>query len=95
MAIDVYGLSPDDIDSHNAFAEKHDLNFPLIADPEHQLLEALGIWGEKEWEGKKFMGATRSTFLVGEDGKIEHVWENAGFEGHAAEVLAHCQSMLF
>lgn len=95
MAIDVYGLSPDDIDSHNAFAEKHQLNFPLIADPDHVLLEALGIWGEKEWDGKKFMGATRTTLLVGKDGKIEQIWEDAAFEGHAAEVQAHCESLIF
>lgn len=95
MAIDVYGLSPDDIDSHKAFAKKHDLNFPLIADPDHVLLEKLGIWGEKEWDGKKFMGTTRTTLLVGEDGKVEHLWEDVAFEGHAAEVQAHCESMLF
>ena len=91
LGIDVYGLSPDDIESHNHFAEKHELNFPLLADPEHLLLEKLGVWGEKEWAGKKFMGATRTTLLVDTDGNIEQLWENVQFKDHAAAVLASCE----
>gem|GEM_PF-6340750 len=62
-----------------------------MADPEHQLLEPLGLWGEKKFAGKTYMGATRTTYLVGVDGNIEHVWENAKAQGHAAAVLEHCE----
>jgi len=55
------------------------------------LLEKLGVWGEKEWGGKKFMGATRTTLLVGSDGNVEQLWENAQAQDHAAAVLAYCE----
>lgn len=56
------------------------------------LLEALGVWGEKEWDGKKFMGATRSTYLIDATGAFEKLWEDVPFEGHAQEVLEYCES---
>ena len=84
----VYGLSPDDIDSHQAFAAKHELNFPLLADVGSKWLESVGLWKEREWDGKKFMGALRTTMLVGPDGTLEHLWENVQFKDHAEAVLA-------
>lgn len=68
---------------------------PLIADPERKLIEPLGVWVERERDGKKFMGVSRTTVLVGADGNIENVWENVQFEGHAEAVLDYCESLIF
>lgn len=87
LQVAVYGLSPDDLVSHAAFAEKHRLTFPLLADVGHGVLEQIGFWGERERDGKKFMGVFRSTVLVGPDGRVERIWKNINFQGHAEEVL--------
>ena len=94
MQVAVYGISPDDLASHHAFAEKHQLNFPLLADVGSVVLEQWGFWGERERDGKKFMGVFRSTVLVGPDGRIERVWPNVNFQGHADEVLAAIQEIV-
>lgn len=83
----VYGLSPDDVDSHCRFAEKNQINFPLLADVDRKLIDALGAYGEKEADGKKFMGVLRTTLIVGPDGRVEQVWEKVKFKDHAEEVL--------
>ena len=80
-------MSPDSLESHKAFAQKHQLNMPLLADPDAKVIQQLGAWGEKEVQGQKSVGLLRTTFLVGPTGKIEHLWERVKFEGHAAEVL--------
>lgn len=94
MHVAVYGISPDDLTSHQAFAEKHGLNFPLLADVGHVVLEQWGFWGERERDGKKFMSVLRSTVLVGPDGRLERVWPNVNFQGHADEVLAAIQEIM-
>ena len=83
----MYGLSPDSLESHKAFAAKHNLNMPLIADPDAKVIQQLGAWGEKEVQGQKSVGLLRTTFLVGPDGKIQHLWERVKFEGHAEAIL--------
>jgi thioredoxin-dependent peroxiredoxin len=70
------------------FRAKQKLNFPLISDPSHKILEAYGAWRMKKFMGRSFMGIARSTFLIGKDGKIEHIWDPVKAQGHAAEVLA-------
>ncbi len=85
-------MSPDNLESHKAFAAKHTLNMPLIADPDAQIIQTLGAWGEKEVQGNKTVGLLRTTFLVGPDGHIQHLWERVKFEGHAAEVLKTAQN---
>ena len=70
----VIGVSADDLGSHGAFVSKYSLNFPLLADTQHLLSEALGVWGEQEWNGQKFKGLSRDTFLVDPQGKIVQVW---------------------
>ena len=89
VGIAVFGVSADDAMSHQRFARKHGLNFPLIADPNHQLIGPMGVWVEKSMYGKKYMGIQRSTFLVGSDGTIEKVWESVKPLTHTAEVLEH------
>jgi len=80
-------MSPDNLESHHAFAAKHKLNMPLISDPNAKVIQQLGAWGEKEVQGQKTVGLLRTTFLVGPDGHIQHLWERVKFEGHAEEVL--------
>jgi peroxiredoxin Q/BCP len=70
------------------FARKFDLNFPLLADPDHAVAEQYGVWGEKKFMGRAYMGAARTTFVIGTDGVIRHVFENVKPEGHDREVLA-------
>ena len=84
----VLGVSPDSSKSHRKFAEKFSLNFTLLADTEHALCEAVGVWGEKSMYGKKYMGVFRTTILLDEAGKVFRVFEKVKPEGHAAEVRA-------
>ena len=83
----VLGVSPDSVKSHQGFIQKQNLNFTLLSDPDHQLAEAYGAWGEKSMYGRKYMGILRSTFIIGKDGIIKKVYEKVKPEGHAVEVL--------
>jgi len=83
----VLGISPDSLKSHQNFISKQNLNFALLSDPDHEVAEAYGAWGEKSMYGKKYMGILRTTFVIGKDGKIKHVFEKVKPEGHAREVL--------
>lgn len=71
---EVWGVSLDDLASHDDFREKYTLNFPLIADTEHKLSETLGVYGDQEWQGKTFKGLSRDTFLIDPDGAVRQVW---------------------
>jgi len=84
----VLGVSPDDVASHGMFRDKFSLNFPLLADPDHQVAQAYGAWREKNLYGKKSVGVQRSTFLVDRAGKVRKVWKRVNVDGHDAEVLA-------
>jgi peroxiredoxin Q/BCP len=84
----VLGVSPDSLASHQKFATKHQLPFTLLADEGHQVAEAYGAWGEKTLYGKKMTGILRTTFLIGADGKVKHVWRKPKTDIHAEEVLA-------
>jgi peroxiredoxin Q/BCP len=70
----LFGISPDPVASHAGFRAKFDLPFPLLADVDHAVAEAYGVWVEKSMYGKRYMGVERSTFLIGADGTIERVW---------------------
>ena len=84
----VVGVSADPVESHERFAAKYDLPFPLLADPEHEILEAYGAWGEKNLYGRKSMGTKRTTFLIGADGRVIHVFKRPKTDHHAEEILA-------
>lgn len=84
----VLGVSPDSIRSHQNFIKKQNLNFTLLSDPEHKVAEAYGAWGEKKMYGKTYWGIIRSTFIIGKDGIIKHVFGKVKPDGHAEEVLA-------
>jgi thioredoxin-dependent peroxiredoxin len=85
--IKVLGVSLDDEESHRKFAEKFSLPFTLLADTDHSVADAFGVYGEKEWMGKKFMAADRKTFLIDEEGRISKVFDKVNVEEHADEVL--------
>lgn len=89
----IFGVSSDDQDSHAAFSSKFDLNFPLLADPDRQALEAYGVYGEKELAGAKYMGTHRNTFLVGPDGRIAHIWRKVDPAVHGDEVKAALEAL--
>lgn len=89
LGVPVFGVSADKVPAHDRFALKHGLNFPLLADPDHELIEAYGVWVEKSLYGRKYFGVARSSFLVDADGKIEKVWDKVSPDSHAAEVREH------
>ncbi|HAM70750.1 MAG TPA: thioredoxin-dependent thiol peroxidase [Verrucomicrobiales bacterium] len=84
----VLGVSTDSVKSHEKFAAKFELPFPLVADEEKKLVEAYGVWGEKTFMGRKYKGTHRVTFLIGPDGNIRKIWPTVKPEEHAKEVLA-------
>jgi len=83
----VLGVSPDSGPSHAKFAGKYKLPFPLLADSDHAVSEKYGAWGEKSLYGRKFMGITRSTFLIDASGKVARVWPKVKVDGHVDQVL--------
>ena len=85
----VIGVSKDSTASHQKFAEKHNLPFILLSDPERQAIEAYGVWQEKKNYGKVSMGVVRSTFVIDENGVIEKVMPKVKPDTNAAEILAY------
>ena len=84
----VVGVSPDSVKAIAKFKDKYQLPFTLLADEEHKVAEAYGVWVEKSMYGKKYMGVERSTFIIGGDGKIKKIFPKVKVDGHAADVLA-------
>nr|QKW93609.1 thioredoxin-dependent thiol peroxidase [Cystobacter sp.] len=83
----VLGVSPDDTRSHQKFATKFSLPFPLLADTGHKVAESYGVWGEKSLYGRTFMGITRATFLIDTEGKLARVWPKVKVQGHVQDIL--------
>jgi peroxiredoxin Q/BCP len=83
----VLGVSVLDTASKARFARKHELNFPLLADPEHAAADKYGVWQKKSLYGRTYMGLARTTYLIGPDGKVARRWDNVKVDGHAADVL--------
>lgn len=84
---EVLGVSPDSMKSHQKFREKFGLKFDLIADPEKEILQAYGAWGEKNMYGKKYMGVLRTTFVVDENGVIQEVFEKVKTKDHTNQII--------
>ena len=85
---DIVGVSADAVATQDKFKNKHDLTIALASDETRKMLEAYGVWGKKSMYGKTFMGITRTTLLIGADGRIARIWRKVKVDGHAAEVLA-------
>ena len=92
--IRVLGISPDTVDSHAAFRANHDLPHTLLADPDHEVMEAYGAWGEKTLYGKTSVGPIRSSVLLDDEGRVLKVWKRAQAKKHAEQVLAAAESLL-
>jgi len=86
--VSILGASADPVKALQSFKTKQKLNFPLVSDPTHKMIESFGAWRAKKFMGRSFQGIVRSTFLIGPDGKIEETWDQVKAKGHAAEVLA-------
>ena len=86
------GISADTPQAQKKFAEKYDLPFTLLADADKKVAEAFGVMKEKNMYGKKVRGVARTTFIIGPDGEIQHIFEKVKPEGHAEEVLAYLKA---
>jgi thioredoxin-dependent peroxiredoxin len=89
----VLGVSPDSVDAISAFADKHGLDFTLLADPEHEVADAYGAWGEKKSFGKAYMGVRRSTVIIGPDGRIARVFPKVSPKTHDEVVLGALEEL--
>ena len=82
----VLGVSVLDVASKARFARKHGLNFPLLADPDHEVADKYGAWKKKTLYGRTYMGVARMTYLIGPDGKVARRWDDVKVDGHATDV---------
>lgn len=83
----ILGVSPDSTVKHDKFKAKHDISVSLGSDEERKVIEAYGVWVEKQLYGRRYMGVERATFLIGRDGRIAGIWRNVRVKGHAQAVL--------
>jgi peroxiredoxin Q/BCP len=91
--VKVFGVSADSVDKHQKFCEKESLTIDLLSDESKEMLEAYGVWKEKSMFGKKYMGISRETFLIGQDSTIIKHWNTVKPAAHPKEVLAYIQSL--
>lgn len=84
----VLGVSLDDVESHVKFRDKFELPFPLLADTDHEVSDAYGVYGKQKFKEFEYMGVARAIFLIGPDGKVAKIWPKVKPKGHADEVLA-------
>jgi peroxiredoxin Q/BCP len=89
----VLGISTDAVKSHEKFAKKYDLPFTLLADEQKEVVEKYGVWGEKKFMGRTYMGTSRVSFLVNPDGMIAKVYESVKPAEHVAQVLADLKAL--
>ena len=83
----VLGVSPDTVDAQKRFADKYDLDFTLLADPDHEVADLYGVWGEKRMYGKTYMGVKRATFLIDPEGRVANVFPKVSPKTHDELVL--------
>jgi len=89
----VFGVSADTVDMHQRFAERFELPFPLLADTEKEVCKKYGVWGEKSFMGRKFMGINRITFFIGTDGKVKKVFKEITVKTHAQDILKEAKEL--
>ncbi len=87
------GVSADSVKAQDSFKKKHDLKVPLASDEAHEMLESYGVWGEKSMYGRKFQGISRTSVLIGPDGRVIRIWPKVKVDGHAEEVLAAARAL--
>ncbi len=89
----VLGVSADSIESHKKFAEKYGLSYPLLADTDTTVSQLYGVWKEKNYYGKTYMGVSRETFLIDKDGIVRKAWHKVKPDEHATEVLETIEAL--
>ena len=89
LECEVYGISKDNLKSHDKFRDKYKIKFDLLADEELKVLKKYKVWGKKKFMGREFMGILRTTFLIDKKGKIIKIWENVKVKDHSKEVLRY------
>ncbi len=89
LGAEVIGVSADSVKSHKKFCDKFSIPFPLLSDEEKKMVNAYGVWGEKQMMGRKYMGIKRTTFVIDSNGKIQKVFENVKPPKHAEELLEY------
>ncbi|WP_432449923.1 thioredoxin-dependent thiol peroxidase [Aliiroseovarius marinus] len=94
LGVQVFGLSKDSLKRHENFRAKQGFSVPLLSDADNDVCERYGTWGEKKNYGRTYMGITRTTFLIGPDGKIAQAWHKVKVKGHADEVLAAARALV-
>lgn len=94
LGVQVFGLSKDSLKRHENFRAKQGFSVPLLSDADSDVCERYGTWGEKKNYGRTYMGITRTTFLIGPDGKIAQAWHKVKVKGHADEVLAAARALV-
>ncbi len=94
LGVEIFGLSKDTLTSHTSFSKKLGLQFPLISDPQTQLIQSLNAWKEKSMYGKKYMGAERSTFLFDKNLVVKHIWRKVKVNGHVEQVFDKCKEII-
>ena len=87
LECEIYGISKDNIKSHDKFRDKYKIKFDLLADEELKVLKKYKVWGKKKFMGREFMGVIRTTYLIDKKGKIIKIWKNVKVKDHAKEVL--------
>jgi|TARA_B100001094_G_C17686881_1_gene556129 peroxiredoxin Q/BCP len=90
---EIFGISKDNLKSHDKFREKFKVKFDLLSDEETKVLKKYKVWGKKKFMGREYMGISRSTFLINPKGKILKIWENVNVKDHALEVLETLKSI--
>ena len=91
---EIYGISKDNLKSHDKFKKKYKIKFDLLADEEIKVLKKYKVWGKKKFMGREFMGTIRTTFLINKKGEILRVWNNVKVKDHANEVLETLQKIV-
>ena len=93
LECEIYGISKDNIKSHDKFRDKYKIKFNLLADEELKVLKKYKVWGKKKFMGREFMGIIRTTYLIDKKGKIIKIWKNVKVKDHAKEVLETLKSI--
>ena len=92
--VEVVGVSKDSVDSHKKFAEKYKLNFTLLSDPEHKVIESYGAWGIKKFMGKEFTGTLRNSYLINKAGEIVKEYKSVNPLTHFSEIVSDLDKLL-
>lgn len=91
--VEILGISKDNVTSHKKFADKYNLNFNILADPERTVIESYGAWQEKSMYGKKYMGIQRMTYIIDPTGTVRHLYPKVTPNGHAKEILKQIKEL--